>query len=195
MIVKDLLGSAVALSEDKKQITEEWRDVKGYEGLYMVSNLGRVKRLNTVGKCKSRWGGVRKISFKEKILAPAICNSGYEVVHPCKNGKHKNVMIHRMVAISFIPNPENKTQENHINGIKTDNRAKNLEWCTQTENLIHSYYPLGNTNKGQKLVINKDTGIIYESIGEAANSHGMKYSTLWAQISGRNPKKYNLELC
>lgn len=81
-----------------------------------------------------------------KKLMPIKDNKGYLNVHLCKDGKQITRRIHRLVAEAFIPNLDNKPQINHKNGIKTDNRIENLEWCTNQENQIHSYRILGKEN-------------------------------------------------
>jgi hypothetical protein len=99
---------------------EIWKDIEGYEGLYQVSNLGRIKSLNF------------KRSGKEGILK-SNPEGGYCAV--TLSHKRRGVFyIHRLVATAFIPNPENKPEVNHINHNKRDNRASNLEWVTQSEN-------------------------------------------------------------
>lgn len=103
---------------------EIWKDVKGYEGLYQVSNIGKVKSLHY---------------NKEKILADRFDKKGYLSVRLFKNGKSKIFKTHRLVAQAFIPNPINKEQVNHINGVKSDNRVENLEWCTNYENCVHAH--------------------------------------------------------
>ena len=102
---------------------EEWRDVEGYEGLYMVSSLGMVKSLNY------------KRTGVEEILKQSKQKCGYLCVTLCKNHKHKKFLVHRLVACAFIDNPENKPCIDHINTIKDDNRLENLRWVTHKENM------------------------------------------------------------
>ena len=109
---------------------EVWRDVKGYEGLYQVSSEGRVKSLER--KFIDKIGRERYV--KECILKPVIDRYGYLLVSLYAGGKQKNHTVHRLVCEAFHENPDNKPQVNHINEIKTDNRASNLEWATAREN-------------------------------------------------------------
>lgn len=108
------------------KITEQneiWLPIKGYEGLYEVSRIG-VKRL---GNSNNK---------KEKHIKPTF-KLGYPCVRLSKENISKSFRIHRLVAIAFIPNPENKKCVNHINAIKTDFNPENLEWCTHKENTAH----------------------------------------------------------
>lgn len=113
-----------------KTITKEkWKDIVGYEGLYRVSNCGRIKSLP------------KQVGFymrSEKILKNNIDTYGYEYVILSKAGKTKPFLVHRIVAIHFIENCMNKKEVNHIDGNKLNNRVKNLEWCTDTENKKHA---------------------------------------------------------
>ena len=109
---------------------EIWKDVVGYEGLYQVSNLGRVKSVIT-------WNGYEYLK-KEKIMKPFENKRGYKSIGFTKDGKTITYRLHRIVAQAFIPNPENKPIINHKNGVKSDNRVENLEWCTYSENTIHA---------------------------------------------------------
>lgn len=112
---------------------EIWRDIIGYEGFYMISNKGRVKGL----KRKISKNGILAL-HKEKIRKQGMCGSGYWNVSLCRDGIVKNKMVHRLVGIAFIPNPENKREINHKNNIKTDNDVNNLEWATPRENQLHA---------------------------------------------------------
>lgn len=114
-------------------IDEVWVDVVGYKGRYMVSSLGRIRgveRMVRIGK------NIRKID--SKILNPFVNSGGYSSVCLHNEGSKATVLVHIIVATSFIPNPENKKEVNHKNGIKTDNRVSELEWNTRFENEKHA---------------------------------------------------------
>lgn len=111
-------------------MTEIWKDVVGYEGLYQVSNLGRVKSL-------PKNAGFRKQAEKQSAIF--MDRQGYCKVNLYKNNAHRQCYVHILVATAFLPNNENKPQVNHIDGDKSNNCVENLEWCTAKENVIHSY--------------------------------------------------------
>lgn len=133
---------------------EIWKDIKGYEGLYQVSNFGRVKSF---------------IRGKESILKNYISDRGYckSVLRTKEKNSRKEFKTHRLVAITFIPNPMNKPDVNHINGDKLNNNIYNLEWCTKSENITHSCL-LGLHNIKNITVLDTHTGVYYNSVLEAS---------------------------
>lgn len=108
---------------------EEWRDIKGFEGVYQVSNMGRVRSLDHITGGK-HWRG--------KILSTAV-TAGYPIVKLSKGSEKHPRRVHRLVAEAFLDNPENLPEVNHIDGNKNNNRMDNLEWCTSKENKIHAW--------------------------------------------------------
>ena len=116
-----------------ESIAEIWKDVQGYEGLYQVSNLGSIKSLGRfVDKLKCHYWQ------EEKILKLRKRVDGYLNVILSKKGKTKTFSVHRLVAMTFISNPENKPEVDHINAIKTDNSVNNLRWASHKENMNNS---------------------------------------------------------
>lgn len=112
---------------------EIWKDVVGYEGLYQISNLGRVKSL------ARKIDHVKYIEDRgDVIMTPFLNKNGYFTVMLHKNRKKKQHRIHQMVARAFIPNPLGKEMINHIDCNTQNNRVENLEWCTNSENQLHA---------------------------------------------------------
>lgn len=112
---------------------EIWKDIKGYEGLYKVSNLGRIKSLKY-------WNGVYKRYYaRERILKEHTDRCGYRIVSLSKEYKSRTMRVHRLIANAFIPNPNNYPCVNHIDGNKQNNDISNLEWCTYSYNIKEAH--------------------------------------------------------
>lgn len=116
---------------------EIWKDVIGYEGLYKVSNLGRVRSLDRVREEIHRGTLCRK-TYPGKILNPTIMPRQYTRITLANGGKNKHVCVHRIVLEAFVPQPADKPIVNHKDGNKGNNRVDNLEWCTSHENSLHA---------------------------------------------------------
>ena len=172
---------------NNNSVEEEWKDIIGFEGLYQVSNLGRIKSLRD-----------NHNNPREKILKPQL-TKGYYWISLWKNGKRKMYLIHRLVALAFIPNPMNLPQVNHIDENKTNNCADNLEWCDCKYNIN-----FGNRNKlaGDKLKdiflnredcskpilqLDLDGNIVneYPSIHEAERQTGFKNQNICNCLKGK----------
>ena len=163
---------------------EIWKDVIGYEGLYQVSNLGRV----------------RSIYRYKKVLTPICISGGYNQVQLCKKGKVKAMLLHRFVASVFLEN-RNKPCVNRKDGDKSNNSIDNLEWCTYSENEKHSYHVLHKkANKNRlglygaqccnhkdviQLSLNGSTINEFESISEASRKTGIIRGNIWDVMNGR----------
>ena len=147
---------------------EIWKDIKGFEGIYQVSNLGRVKRVKT-----------------GRILKSDMNSKGYLRVGLCKNSIKSNKRVHRLVAETFIPNPDNKSEVNHIDENKTNNSLDNLEWMTTKENINH-----GTRNERVSIPIittNIKTGESTEfyGISECARQLGLNAGNITSVLKGR----------
>jgi len=152
---------------------EIWKDIDGYEGHYQVSNIGNVKGLERIIEGKNGCDRLYpSIFFKHEIT-----KDGYKRVVLMKYGKKKRFMIHRLVISAFITNIDNKPYVNHINGDKSDNRVENLEWCTNSENMLHAdLFGLRDMSKHQpsnsKRVKCIELDLEFPSIGKAVKYLG-----------------------
>ena len=131
---------------------EIWKDVVGYEGYYKVSSLGIVKG---VERKFTQFNGLTKRyntkTLSEKVMKPFEDKDGYLKIQLTKDGVHNKFFVHRLVAIAFLPNPENKPEVNHKEGNKKDNRVEMLEWNTTSENQRHAIAnKLYETARGEK---------------------------------------------
>lgn len=156
---------------------EEWKDIIDYEGLYQVSNLGRIKR--------------KYIHRKEKVLKQCLNENGYLHIALCKNGKRITKSVHKIVAIHFLPNSNNLPQINHKDENKKNNCVDNLEWCDAKYN--NNY---GSKNKRQsvakkndyrlsKSVVCIETGIVYPSTMEAERKLNIYHNHIGRCCNGK----------
>ena len=160
---------------------EIWKPVRNYEGLYEVSNMGKVKSLN-----------YRKTG-KERILKVGYDECGYPLVALCKEGKMKTYRVHRLVGQAFCENLMGYTELNHIDEDKQNNRADNLEWCSRQYNVTYN----GRAKKAGKKIgkklskpvysINKESGLItyWESAIVASRQLNISQSSIWQCCNGR----------
>lgn len=151
---------------------EVWRDIKGYEGLYQVSNLGRVKKTTL---------------NEERLIHINKDSGGYQIVSLRKDGVSRMRLVHRLVAIAFIPNNENKPEVNHIDEVKTNNRVDNLNWMTHLENSLYgtrnkrsSANRFGNPKTGRQVIAKFLNGEekIYGTIREASRQLGLRDTSI-----------------
>lgn len=159
---------------------EIWKDCKGYEGKYQVSNLGRVWSIK-----------------RQHYLTPNKHTKGYlQVTMMAKNGKMKMEYIHRLVAIAFIPNPNRLPQVNHKDEDKTNNCVDNLEWCNSKYNNNYGTHTKRGPIARRIPIICVETGIIYSSQAEAKRQLGISDSALNSALNNptRTAKGYHWEV-
>lgn len=159
---------------------EIWKDIENYEGLYQVSNFGRVKSLKN-----GRWG-----TGKERILKATDDGWGYLQINLCKNRKRENFKVHRLVAESFIENPNNLPEVNHIDENKTNNRVENLEWCTNAYNINYGTRNQRIAKALSKRVLCVDTGDIFPSTHEVQRKFGYSIGNISNCCNGKRKTAY-----
>lgn len=175
-------------------MSETWADIKGFEGCYQISTLGRVKSCDRIlpHKIHGSW------HIRERILKarPAKKNGYLEVALHIGNGNMVMRKVHRLVAEAFIPNVDSLPEVNHIDGNKNNNNVSNLEWVSSFENIRHAWEHglCANIVKAKaKPVINKTTGERFESIASAERAYGNSYGTISHALNGKHPLAFGCE--
>ena len=163
---------------------EQWRPIKGYEGIYEVSNLGRVRSLDRIiMKPNPRNGVIQSFSKKGTIKKQVLINSGYLKVMLSAGRKTKNLTVHRLVAEAFLPNPDKLPQVNHKDEDKTNNCVSNLEWCSEKYNTYYGAHT--QTRAVAKVDMNNKIIAEYPSASDAARSSGTTSSMIAGACRGR----------
>ena len=162
-------------------MTEIWLPIEGYENLYEVSNLGRVRSLEHTVIKKN---GV-KLKVPGKILKPRSNNRGYLMIRLYKNGIYRDFLLHRIVSTAFIPNPDKKFQVNHLDEDTLNNSAENLEWCTQKENVNYGTGIKRSSEKRSKQVLCVELNQIFPSLTDAARQLRLSVGNISNVLAGR----------
>lgn len=153
---------------------EAWKDVQGYEGLYQVSDQGRVRSLDRIVVDASG----KRTHKRGCVLRPLVLRHGYHSVALWKDGKMKRPTVHRLVALAFVPNPDHLPEVNHRDGCKDNNAAVNLEWCTRRDNVRHEFDTglcrIGRLTDEQVRAIRADNRLLKE----IAKDYGLSESTV-----------------
>lgn len=193
-----VIRNRIVIFNSMEEVLEIWKPVVGYEGLYEVSNLGRVKSLDRIVK-----GCYGSIAHKKgKIISSGIGSTGYCIVSLQKDGKGKSFGVHRLVAQAFIPNPDNLPMVNHKDEVKTNNNVENLEWCdckyncnygtgiercvnTKVERGLVDEEHIGSTKKGKyktlrNEILNKQK-LYYQEHRQERIEYQKKYNSIYRQ--------------
>lgn len=177
-------------------MNETWKPIRGYEGLYEVSNTGKVKSIQRTFIGKD--GAIKPVNEKILSLGKAKVTERHPNAHYTvelwKDNKRKRIPIQRLVANAFIDNIEGKPQVNHIDGNPANNNAGNLEWVTNSENVKHAYDNGLRLKRNCKpiIAVNNITGkeIMFESVAEAARYFNVTEGAVKAPLKGYGRSKY-----
>lgn len=178
-------------------MTERWRDIKGFEGLYQVSDLGRVRSLDRKIHVDRRGTRSYDIVSRGKVLRQTVRRpemlGSYLFVGLAKHGKYSQRFTHRLVADAFLEKVDGKTQINHKDGNKQNNRLDNLEWVTPKENSIHAIKSgLRSWDKLKKRVVRSD-GKTFDSASDAARFMNGSVANISACCLGKRKSAYGFE--
>lgn len=182
---------------------EIWKDIQGYEGLYQISSIGRVRSLNRINHFEGK-NQIKKYQcgqlLKGKVLKYKYVHGYTNVTLYTEKYKHKQYQVHRLVAQAFIPNPNNYPVINHINSIRDDNRVENLEWCTYSHNnreafrVGFNYKKMDGNNPCARKITQYDLSgkfvKTWESIATACRSLNIARTSITECLSGKRKTAY-----
>ena len=172
---------------------EIWKDVVGYEGYYQVSSLGRIRSVDREIIDKN---GVKK-SIHGKIMRHTFHPDGYPAISLCRNGVYRRLKIHRLVALAFIPNPNNLPEVSHLDETRTNNCVDNLVWSSHKDNLNMPLYKersarATSKSKNGRAIPVECEGAVFETGTECAKFYGIKQNTMlhWLVCPEKMPTKW-----
>jgi len=162
------------------RVNEEWRSIPGYEGYYEASTAGRIRSVDRMQT--GRWG---EVFHPSHILTPNDVHNGYQQVKFSIEGEKSQPLVHRLIAMTFLPNPDNLPQVNHKDGNPGNNNVSNLEWCTASENSLHRCRELKKrVGRPYRRVRCIDTGKVYESSHHAARELNISQGNIFSVCQG-----------
>ena len=167
-----------------------YKSINGYEGIYEINELGKIRSVDRIVECKD--GSIRK--YKGKELKPSMYKGGYSNVQLCKNGISKTWGVHRLVAEAFLPNPDNLPEVHHKNHDTNDNRAHNLAWVTRAEQMDEHW----RAAQGTKLrVVGHGIDKIFISAKAVQRELGIAYTNALMVAKGKYKqiKGYKIYFC
>lgn len=176
---------------------EIWKDIKDYEGIYQISNLGRLRSLDRMLSIK-RYGKFYYKKRKGKMMCPSLNTNKYYHVKLMNGDNKKIYSLHRLVALHFLPNPNNYEIVNHIDSNKQNNKLDNLEWCTKNDNRLHARKIFNDTVYGESCNLSKLTekqvkeiranGRMNMSNRQIGNLYNVSHETIRCVLNGKSWK-------
>ena len=168
---------------------EIWRPVRDFEGLYEVSNLGLVRSVDRTVRGANAMSDSYPINRKGRVLKQSMATNGYLFVVLCKDGKHTHTNVHRLVAETFIPNPDNLPEINHKDENKSNNVVSNLEWCDRSYNVNYGTSLEKRSRKCfkciEQLTLDGQHVAFYKTLTEAVRKTGANKVSICSVCNGR----------
>lgn len=173
---------------------EIWKPIPEYEGYYEASTMGRIRSVDREIAHK-RYPG-KLVKRKSRVLKVSTLTNGYKAICLHKYGKKSRYKLHRIIAMTFLPNPEHLPHVDHINGLRYDNRPENLRWCTTQQNIEWRDKKFKPGDRPRKNILCKETRMVFRTSYQAADwvaTNNLTNSTNWKTVAGniRDACKFN----